>query len=408
MIDIIYLIVTHNAEAVIKSIVDLCTKIAQLTNHNNQSNTSNNCLNKHNNHKKISINIYLDVDVCYNKFLDEYHASYQHHKSIFQASKLTLFAISLNMQDNYQDSILLHNLRTAPPKLMIVFGGDGSLLSMARLIVDYDVLLLGVNRGKLGFIADLEMTEIDIILDIITHDIPAVITSDHNNCFNQKKILYNSNNDQQDNLQNMGYTIELRSMLKLIVNDTLNNNIINEQNSSCGNININNNTNYINHITNRDNKISNMSGINHIALNDIVINKGDDGKMIEFMLYIDGQFVFSQKSDGLIIATPTGSTAYNLATGGPILHPRAKNIVITSLCPQSLSSRPIVIDEHAIVQIKLIKESVARVYCDSRLVDSYNSNQQITIQKYHKQLKLLHPKKYNYYQTLRGKLGWSD
>ncbi|MDQ5920689.1 MAG: kinase [Pseudomonadota bacterium] len=223
--------------------------------------------------------------------------------------------------------------------LVIVVGGDGTLLSVARGIVNHDIPVLGINQGKLGFMTDIAVNDmLTVISDIIIH---------HN------------------------YTIESRSMLSAAI-------IRNQQ-----------------------------EVMNSIALNDVVISRGAIGNMIEFDINIDGQFVLSQKADGVIFSTPTGSTAYSLAAGGPIMHPSSSVFSIVPICPQSLTNRPLVVHDSATIVFDLIRENATQVHFDGQECFDLHLNDQVILTKHPKQLKIIHPHEYNYFKTLRTKLDWS-
>lgn len=145
------------------------------------------------------------------------------------------------------------------------------------------------------------------------------------------------------------------------------------------------------------------------ALNDVVIRAGDSVHMVEFELYIEGHFVYSQRSDGMIIATPTGSTAYALSGGGPIMHPRLDAIVLVPMHPHALSSRPLVVDGNS--EIKLVIRSEHNsplVSCDGQEGIRAQAGDVIYVRKRPQKLTLLHPLGHDFYQACRSKLGWSS
>lgn len=225
--------------------------------------------------------------------------------------------------------------------LAIVIGGDGSMLGAARSMVAHDVPVLGVNRGRLGFLTDIMPNEVE------------------------KKIteVFAGN-----------YITESRFLLDMSII--------------------------------RDNKQIAVGD----ALNDVVLYPGRHIRMIDFELYIDGQFVYSQSSDGLIVSTPTGSTAYALSGGGPLMYPSMDAIVLVPLNPHSLSSRPIVVSGDS--QIKLLigermSESL-NVTCDGQVADLIRAGDEIHIKKKPTRLRLIHPSDHNYYDTCRKKLGWGQ
>lgn len=223
--------------------------------------------------------------------------------------------------------------------LAIVVGGDGSLLSGARDLVEYAVPLLGVNRGRLGFLTD-------IIPDAIEQKMGEVL-------------------DGQ-------YIMEERFLLDMQV-------VRSGQPVSEGD-----------------------------ALNDVVLHPGELVRMLEFELYIDDYFVTSQRSDGMIISTPTGSTAYALSGGGPIMHPSLDAIGLVPMNPHTLSSRPIVVAGDSVIKIVVgdCHNASPRVTCDGQSHVALLKNDEIIIRKKPQQLQLLHPLNHNFYERCRSKLGW--
>lgn len=222
--------------------------------------------------------------------------------------------------------------------LLIVVGGDGSLLHAAHEIVNHNVPVLGINRGSLGFLTDITPDRLDKIKDILSGK----------------------------------FIIEKRFLITTKVE--------------------------------LDGKILDRD----YALNEIAVLPDSTPHMIEFEIYIDDVFVCSQNSDGLIIATPTGSTAYALSGGGPILHPQLDAIVLVPMFPHSLSSRPIVIEGNR--QIKIVispnNSSSPRLSCDGRTYIDAPPGSHILIRKKSRRLHLIHPLDYNYYEALRSKLHW--
>jgi len=225
--------------------------------------------------------------------------------------------------------------------LVIVVGGDGCLLGAARDLARYKVPLLGVNRGRLGFLTDIHPAEIEARMD---------------------EVLQGE------------YTMEHRFLLEAEVT--------------------------------RDGQTMGASA----ALNDVVFHSGNSVKMLEFELYIDGDFVYRQRSDGLIISTPTGSTAYALSGGGPIMHPRLDAIVLVPMFPHTLSSRPIVIDGNSEIKIFVSPTNDFKplLNCDGQGGQVVEPGDWLYIRKRSHPLKLLHPKTHSFYEACRSKLGWSE
>lgn len=144
------------------------------------------------------------------------------------------------------------------------------------------------------------------------------------------------------------------------------------------------------------------------ALNDVVVNKGDLGRMIEFAVAIDGEFLYNQRSDGLIVATPTGSTAYALSANGPILHPAVPGIALVPLCPHALSNRPITIGDDRRIEIHLHAPHQARVHADGQEKFDLEPGDRVAIARSPRSIRFLHPPGYSYFAMLREKLHWSE
>lgn len=226
--------------------------------------------------------------------------------------------------------------------LVIVVGGDGSLLGAARALAKFNTPVLGINRGRLGFLTD--------------------ISPDDGMCDAVQAVLDGE------------YTEERRFLLDAEIK--------------------------------RDgNPIGSATG-----LNDVVLHPGKSARMIAFDLYIEGQFVYHLRSDGLIVSTPTGSTAYALSGGGPIMHPRLDALVLVPMFPHTLSSRPIVVDGKS--EIKIVVDASQGLYptvsCDGQTHIPCAPGDSITIRKKAHKLKLIHPKGHNFYEICRTKLGWSS
>ena len=205
--------------------------------------------------------------------------------------------------------------------LVIVAGGDGSMLSAARTLAKYETPVLGVNRGRLGFLTD-------ITPDQIAEQVPRVLDGE--------------------------YDTENRFLLDAYV----------EREGQP--------------VARAD------------ALNDVVVNSGTSAQMIEIELSIDGKFVYRQRADGLIVSTPTGSTAYSLSGGGPIMHPSLDAIVLVPMFPHSLTSRPLVVpgDDEIKIQISADTGVDARVSFDSHLEFSIAAGESLIIRKKKEKLQL--------------------
>ncbi len=224
--------------------------------------------------------------------------------------------------------------------VIAVLGGDGTILSVARLVACHDVPIFGINLGGLGFLTEVTLDEIYPTLDKLI----------------QGRIHYDE-----------------RMMLAASV------------------------------IRDRQ-EVSEFT-----VLNDIVINKSALAKIIDLAAYIDGMHVANFKADGLIVSTPTGSTAYNLAAGGPIVHPRMHSIILTPICPHILTNRPVVIRDDSSIEI-VLKSRNAEVHLtlDGQLGFSLQEEDIIRIQKARCTIKLITVPGKNYFDILRTKLKWTE
>ena len=144
------------------------------------------------------------------------------------------------------------------------------------------------------------------------------------------------------------------------------------------------------------------------ALNDVVLHKGQSARMLGFDLCIDDQFVYSSRSDGLIVSTPTGSTAYALSAGGPIMHPKLNALVLVPMFPHTLNARPIVVPAGCVVSVTVIEkhQALPQVSCDGQTHISLLLGDRVLIRQSEEQLTLLHPPGYSYYEVCRSKLQW--
>ena len=144
-----------------------------------------------------------------------------------------------------------------------------------------------------------------------------------------------------------------------------------------------------------------------LAFNDAVVSKGIDGSMIEFEVRIDGQSIYTQRSDGLIVATPTGSTAYALSSGGPIVHPSLQVMALVPVCPHTLSNRPIVVSSECTVDIIVQRAADAHAHFDSHSHCTLGEGDCVSVRRYPHLISLLHPRGHSYYGMLREKLHWN-
>jgi NAD+ kinase len=223
--------------------------------------------------------------------------------------------------------------------VVVVVGGDGTLLHAARALAQFGVPLLGINLGRLGFLVDVLPKEIETSVE---------------------RILGGE------------YDEEARHMLVARVNGE------ERSEEEC------------------------------LALNDVVVHKWNPARMIELETYIDGVFVNAQRSDGIIVATPTGSTAYALSGGGPLLHPVLDVLALVPICPHTLSNRPLVVtgDSHIEIRIGESDRDQVKVTCDGLTTPNLTSPKQVFVKKAPWPVRLLHPKGHDHYKILRAKLGW--
>jgi NAD+ kinase len=234
------------------------------------------------------------------------------------------------------------SLSTLPTHVdaIIVVGGDGTMLAVARELAHFQTPLIGINQGHLGFMTDIAQAS-------FASDLQAVLAGD--------------------------YTIEPRSM---IMGSLL-------RNGTC---------------------IATA-----LALNDAVISRGASSSMVDVSVAVDGRTAYRLRADGLVVATPTGSTAYSLSANGPIVHPSVTGFVLVPVAPQTLSNRPIVLPETSIIDV-LIEPSRSEgmvASFDMQQWQSLQSGDTIRLQKSPHTTQLVHPRAYDYYHTLRQKLHWT-
>ena len=225
--------------------------------------------------------------------------------------------------------------------LAIVVGGDGTILNAVRSLSHTQVPLLGINVGRLGFLADISPEELESSLD---------------------EIL------------NGSYREEQRFLLEMQVI--------------------------------RDDKII----FEGDAFNDVVVHIRDVARMIEFETRINDEFVNHQRADGIVVSTPTGSTAYALSAGGPILHGTLDAITLVPISPHTLSSRPLVINADSQIKILICntKDGIAQATCDGHLSTDVHVGDHIKVKRKKEKITLLHPKQHSYFEILRAKLHWSE
>ena len=223
--------------------------------------------------------------------------------------------------------------------LFITIGGDGTLLSAASHAVACDIPLLGVNRGRLGFLTDVRPEKMQ-------SSIESIMAGD--------------------------YSVSKRALLGAEITDT------------------------------------DGRKLRGQALNDIVLTRREPGRMIDFTTHVDGRFVNEHSGDGLIAATPTGSTAYALSCGGPIVQPDLDAIILVPICPHTLSDRPIVLpgDAEILVEIHDRRGVPGEISCDGQPLGSLGNGESLRIRVADARATLIHPPGHDYYELLRSKLNW--
>ena len=236
---------------------------------------------------------------------------------------------------NENFTVLEHKEYVKKVDIVVVFGGDGTLLNAARKYLNYDIPILGINMGNVGFLTDISTDNFEKTI----------------------KEVFDGN-----------YKIEERNL------------------------------------------VSAKFGNNHLyGLNEVVIHSGAYAQLMRYRLNVNDRVVYEQRSDGLIIATPTGSTAYALSAGGPIIHPSLDVWTILPMLPQSLSSRPFVISSDEKVEMDLFEgpNENAKICVDGQDDIDIPYGEKILISKMEKTLKLVHPNDNDFFEACREKLGWS-
>jgi len=232
-------------------------------------------------------------------------------------------------------SVVTHEQFVKEVDIIIVFGGDGTLLNSARQYLEYEIPILGVNMGNVGFLTDIKVDNFDkTIIEIL-----------------------------QGN-----FKIEERNLVSAKFNE------------------------------------------NHLyGLNEVVVHSGAYAQLMRYRLYVNNKVVYEQRSDGLIIATPTGSTAYALSAGGPIIHPSLDVWTILPMLPQSISSRPFIISSDADIEMEIFDgpNDHAKICVDGQDDIDISYGEKISILKMAKTLKLVHPEDNDFFEACREKLGWS-
>ncbi|MFP5392275.1 MAG: NAD kinase [Gammaproteobacteria bacterium] len=227
----------------------------------------------------------------------------------------------------------------AAASLVIVMGGDGTMLGIARQLAPYDVPLIGINQGRLGFMTDIPIERM----------LPALGEILGGRAKAERRTLLEGR--------------VLRGGAQI----------------ACG-----------------------------LAVNDVVVSRGAGAGMAELKVTVDGQFMYNQRSDGLIIATPTGSTAYSLSAGGALLHPTLGGVILVPIAPHALSNRPIVVPDSSEIVVEIVSGRDISVNFDMQTFASLQHGDQIVISRSPQHITFLHPEGWSYYHTLREKLHWNE
>ncbi|WP_110665969.1 NAD(+) kinase [Salinicola halophilus] len=261
---------------------------------------------------------------------------------------LTRRGLAVVIEDRTAALMGEHGFREAKRKelgtlcdLVVVVGGDGSLLGAARTLCHSATPVLGINRGRLGFLTDIAPDEVE-------QKVGEVLDGEYDS---ERRFLLDA---------------ELYRGERLIGSGS--------------------------------------------GLNDVVVHPGKAARMIEFELFIDDRFVYSQRSDGLIMSTPTGSTAYALSGGGPIVHPGLEAITLVPIFPHTLSSRPIVIDAASEIRVHIgdINQAYPHVSCDGQTRVVCKPGDILHVRRKAQRLTLIHPRGHSFFEACRSKLGWSS
>jgi len=254
--------------------------------------------------------------------------------------RLPLVEPSLARLIGHPDKVTEEEIRDQA-ELVVVLGGDGTLISVARLFNDRDVPILGVNLGSLGFLTEITVEELYPRLELCLQSAPRV-------------------------------SARMMLMVTLL----------------------------------RERKPSEI----HHVLNDVVINKGALARIVDLETRINRQFLTTYKADGLIVATPTGSTGYSLSAGGPIIQPQMSCIVITPICPHTLTNRPIVVTDESIISVTITSSFDEKVYLtlDGQVGIELQEGDSVEVRKALNKTSLVMSRSRDYFELLRTKLKWGE
>lgn len=251
-----------------------------------------------------------------------------------------------------RDTAHLHALRDFPAldaeeigkeaSAAIVVGGDGTMLGIARQLAPYNVPLIGINQGRLGFMTDIPR---EAMVEVLNEMLDGRYET-------EERTLLSGRVHRGDGAEEEVFTA--------------------------------------------------------LALNDIVVSRGAVSGMVELSVDVDGRFMYSQRSDGLIVATPTGSTAYALSANGPIMHPGLRGFLMVPIAPHSLSNRPIALPDTCTIDITVTGGRDVSANFDMQSFTALRLGDRIAIERAPMTIRFLHPVGYSYFATLRQKLHWNE
>jgi NAD+ kinase len=247
---------------------------------------------------------------------------------------------------------LPNNARSVPTaqlfddvEAVIAMGGDGTMIAAARNVAPRDIPLIGINQGRLGFLTDISARDLETAL-------PAVLAG--------------------------ARAEESRAMLQILLN--------------------------------RDASLTRARDVqeNALALNDVVLSRGSAGSMIEMEVIIDAKPAYTLRADGLIVSTPTGSTAYALSADGPIVHPAIAAMLMVPVAPHALTNRPVVLPDTCEIRVRVLRGRDAGLHCDGQSHFLMSEGDEVQIRLSTLTVRLLHPLSYDYFAMLRRKLAWGE
>ena len=269
-------------------------------------------------------------NVCTSSFQAVIHAA----EDVLKQNDCEAVVLALPPNDSEETRTILEQA-VKDCDLIVIFGGDGTFLGVARKACHLNIPFVGINLGRLGFLTDIRETQ-------LRESLQCILSGE--------------------------YTTEERELLRITI----------------------------------DNKIDSF------ALNDVVIHQRSISRMIELDVYVDDQYLTSYWADGVIFATPTGSTAYALSSGGPLVYPTLSAILIVPISPHTFSHRPIVLPADRKIKVKLkdsVKHAVS-VSCDGQVVFDFNLGEELNLVSNATKITLIHPSNYSYFEILRAKLNW--